>query len=159
MEQKLFRSGQLARMTGVSTDLLRHYERIGVLPAAMRAANGYRLYPSDSAKRVCAVRSSVALGFSLAELSGIFISRDRGGIPCRKVRALAEEKLKGIEQSLKELRTLRRHIREVLRQWDRRLAEAGRGRRAALLESLDEIQVRREALGSTLKTSRKGFRR
>jgi len=96
-----------------------------VLPAAARASNGYRLYPPQSAKRVCAVRSSVALGFSLKELSRIFAIRDRGGIPCRKVRALAEEKLQGIERSLRELRTLRRHIREVLRHWDQRLAEAG----------------------------------
>ena len=55
MEQRLLRSGQLAKMAGVSTDLLRHYERIGVLPAAIRAPNGYRLYPPPSAKRVCAL--------------------------------------------------------------------------------------------------------
>lgn len=158
MDQKLLRSGQLARMTGVSTDLLRHYERIGVLPKAMRASNGYRLYPPPSAKRVNAARSSVALGFSLAELSRIFASRDRGGIPCRKVRALAEEKLRRIEQSLKEVRALRRHIRKVLWHWDKRLAEAGRGRRAGLLESLGEIPGR-EAQAAELKTSKKGFRR
>lgn len=159
MGQKLLRSGQLARMTGVSTDLLRHYERIGVLPLAMRASNGYRLYSPQSARRVNAVRSSVALGFSLAELSRIFASRDRGGIPCRKVRALAEEKLKQIEQSLKELQALRRHIRKVLCDWDQRLAEAGRSRRAGLLESLDEIPIWRETRKSVLKTSKKGFRR
>jgi MerR family transcriptional regulator, copper efflux regulator len=159
MEQKLLRSGQLARMTGVSTDLLRHYERIGVLPAAMRASNGYRLYPPQSVKRVNAVRSSLALGFSLAELSRIFAARDHGGTPCRKVRALAQEKLRSIEQSLKELRRLRRHIREVLYYWDQRLAEAGRGRRAGLLESLGEIPSWHEAQTLTLKTSKKGFRR
>ena len=156
MDQKLLRSGQLARMTGVSTDLLRHYERIGVLPAAVRASNGYRLYPPESAKRVSAVRCSVALGFSLAELSRIFAARDGGGIPCRRVRALAEEKLQSVEQSLKELQALRRHFREVLRHWDRRLAEAGRGRRAGLLESLTELPEKPEAWSSRLK---KGFRR
>ncbi len=158
MEQKLLRSGQLARMTGVSTDLLRHDERIGVLPAAARGSNGYRLYPAQSARRVNAARSSVALGFSLAELSRIFASRDHGGIPCRKVRALAGEKLKRIEQSLKELRALRRHIRKVLCDWDQRLAEAGRGRRAELLESLDEIPIWRETHRPVLKTSKKGSR-
>ena len=156
MDQKLLRSGQLARMTGVSTDLLRHYERIGVLPAAVRASNGYRLYPPQSAKRVCAVRSSLALGFSLAELSRIFALRDRGGIPCHKVRALAEEKLHHVEQSLTELRALRRQIRETLRLWDQRLAETGKGRRAELLESLGEIQRKPKAQMPTL---RKGLRK
>ena len=156
MEQRLLRSGQLAKMAGVSTDLLRHYERIGVLPAAIRAPNGYRLYPPQSAKRVCAVRSSVAIGFSLAELSRIFAMRDCGGIPCRKVRALAEEKLHLVEQSLKELQALRRHMCETLRLWDQRLAEAGRGRRAELLESLTEIPGKRKAAASGFK---KGFRK
>ena len=159
MDQRPLRSGQLARMTGVSTDLLRHYERIGVLPAAMRASNGYRLYPPQSAKRVNAVRSSLALGFSLAELSRIFTTRDRGGIPCWKVRALAGEKLKRIEQSLTELQALRQRIRGVLRHWDQRLAKAGRGQRAGLLESLSENPARREAQASTSKALRKGFRR
>jgi DNA-binding transcriptional MerR regulator len=156
MEQRLLRSGQLAKIAGVSTDLLRHYERIGVLPAAMRAPNGYRLYPPQSAKRVCAVRSSIAIGFSLAELSRIFAMRDRGGIPCRKVRALAEEKLYRVEQSLKELQALRRHICETLRLWDQRLAQTGRGRRAALLESLTEIPGKHKAAASSFK---EGFRK
>ena len=156
MDQKLLRSGQLARMSGVSTDLLRHYERIGVLPAAARAPNGYRLYPPQSAKRVRAVRSSLALGFSLAELSRIFALREHGGIPCRKVRALAEEKLHHVEQSLTELRALRRQIRETLRLWDQRLAEAGRGQRAGLLESLGEIPRKPKAQKPTLT---KGYRK
>jgi len=156
LDEKLLRSGQLAKMAGVSTDLLRHYERIGVLPAALRAPNGYRLYPPQSVKLVCAVRSSVALGFSLAELSRIFAMRDHGGIPCRKVRALAEEKLQRVEQSLKELQALRRHIRETLNLWDQRLAETAKGQRAGLLESLAEIPEKRKAAASGLK---KGFRK
>lgn len=140
MEQRPLRSGQLARMTGVSTDLLRHYERIGVLPVAVRATNGYRLYPPQSAERVRTVGRAVALGFSLAELSRIFAARDRGGIPCQEVRALAAEKLRGVEQSLTELRAQRRHLREVLRDWDQRLVKVGKRRRAGLLESLRETQ-------------------
>ena len=156
MDQRLLRSGQLAKMAGVSTDLLRHYERIGVLPAAIRAPNGYRLYPPQSAKRVCAVRSSLALGFSLAELARFFAQRDRGGIPCQKVRALAEEKLHRVEQSLTELRALRRKIRETLRVWDQRLAETGKGQRAELLESWGEIQGKPKA---QMPTSKRGFRK
>jgi len=32
------RSGQLAHLTGVSTDTLRHYERLGLLPLPQRTA-------------------------------------------------------------------------------------------------------------------------
>src|ERR1039458_2855334 len=46
------RSGDLAKLTGVSTDTLRHYERIGVLARPRRTEAGYRLYPTDAVKRV-----------------------------------------------------------------------------------------------------------
>jgi DNA-binding transcriptional MerR regulator len=118
----------------------------------MRDANGYRLYPQESVGRVRTVRRSVALGFSLAELSRIFVERDRGGIPCRKVRALAEEKLRGVEESLTELRRLRVRLREILRDWDQRLEQSGKGRRALLLESLEQVPEARKD-----KAFQKGF--
>ena len=36
------RIGALARQAGVSPDTLRHYERLGILPAPSRSSNGYR---------------------------------------------------------------------------------------------------------------------
>ena len=77
----MLRSGKLAKLTGVSTDLLRHYERIGILPPPARGSNGYRLYALQMVERVRAVRRAVSLGFSLAELSRIFAVRDGGGFP------------------------------------------------------------------------------
>jgi MerR family copper efflux transcriptional regulator len=139
MHQELLRSGKLARLAGVSTDLLRHYERIGILPSPERASNGYRLYPAPMVPRVRAVRRFLSLGFSLAELARIFAIRDRGGIPCRNVRALAEEKLRHTEQSLMELKALRRQLREIIRDWDRRLHRTPRGQKAGLLESLAQV--------------------
>jgi DNA-binding transcriptional MerR regulator len=35
----------VARLCGVSTDALRHYESRGLLPGARRSANGYREFP------------------------------------------------------------------------------------------------------------------
>jgi DNA-binding transcriptional MerR regulator len=90
MDRKLLRSGELARLAGVSTDLLRHYERIGVMPRPERTLNGYRQYPATALDRVHAAQRSLMLGFSLRELARIFAVRDCGGAPCRKVRDLAE---------------------------------------------------------------------
>ena len=136
MEEKMLRSGELARLAGVSTDLLRHYERIGIVPRPERASNGYRQYPARTLDRVRVVRRSLSLGFSLPELARIFAVKDRGGAPCRSVRALAEEKLRQVEQSLLELKTLRGQLRGTLLDWNRRLAKTPAGRRAGLLDSL-----------------------
>jgi len=147
----VLRSGELAGLAGVSTDLLRHYERIGVLPKAERGANGYRAYPAAALSRVRVARRAVALGFTLAELGRIFGVRDRGGAPCRSVRALAEEKLRQVEKSLAELRALRRQLSGMLAEWDVRLRRSN-GKRADLLYGLEQLPLRE-------KTKKKGFTR
>ena len=131
-----FRSGELARAAGVSTDTLRHYERKGVLPAPRRAENGYRQYPSDALARVRMVRGALAIGFTLDELARLLKTRNRGGAPCREVRALAGRKLSEVEARLSELAALRERLREVLAGWDTRLASSAEGERASLLETL-----------------------
>src|SRR5258708_12285993 len=42
---KPLRPSELARLAEVSSDTLRHYERLGILPKAPRPAAGYRIYP------------------------------------------------------------------------------------------------------------------
>jgi DNA-binding transcriptional MerR regulator len=133
-----FRSGELARLAGVSTDTLRHYERKGVLPIARRLGNGYRKYPPDSLHRVSLIRRALAVGFTLDELARFMKARDRGQAPCREVRALAAEKLFELEGRLSEMQTLRDELRATLKDWDKRLAGKSDGQRAGLLEALSE---------------------
>ena len=130
------RSGELARLAGVSADTLRHYERKGVLPAPRRTSNGYRCYPPEALKRVRLVRRALMMGFTLDELATIFKAHDRGGAPCRAVRRLAAEKLAQVEMRLQELLALREELRATLRDWDVRLDKAQPGERAGLLEAL-----------------------
>lgn len=132
------RAGQLARLCGVSTDTLRHYERVGVLPKPIRTSAGYRLYPPEAASRVRLIRRALSLGFSLSELAKILRTRDRGGAPCREVREMAEGKLLELEQRAAETIALRDHLRGLLKHWDERLRSTPAGGRALLLEALGE---------------------
>lgn len=130
------RAGELARAAGVSTDTLRHYERKRVLGAPRRSSNGYREYPPEALERVLLVRRALAFGFTLDELARVLRTRERGGVPCREVRALAAGKLEEVESRLRELRALRGELRAILGEWDERLSGAADGGRAGLLESL-----------------------
>jgi len=69
------RSGELARLAGVSTDTLRHYERLGLLPKAQRTEGGYRQYTAQSLERVRLIRRALTIGFSLPELTVILKMR------------------------------------------------------------------------------------
>jgi MerR family transcriptional regulator, copper efflux regulator len=135
-KMNLLRAGELARLAGVSTDTLRHYERKGLLPAPLRAANGYRQYAPQSLDRVRLIRRALAIGFTIDELAVILKERDRGGTPCRRVRALAEARLDEIETRLREMQSVRDDLRAVLRDWDSRLETTSASGRAGLLEAL-----------------------
>ena len=130
------RSGELARLAGVSTDTLRHYERKGVLQRPRRSAGGYRQYPSAALARVLLVRRALAVGFTLDELARVLSVRDRGVAPCKEVRALAAAKLAEVEERLAQLVELRGELRATLEDWDARLVRTADGKRAGLLESL-----------------------
>jgi DNA-binding transcriptional MerR regulator len=129
------RSGELARLAGVSADTVRHYERRGLLPAALRSASGYRLFPAEALLRVRVIRGALAIGFSVKELGAIFGERDGGGTPCNRVRKMAAEKLVELEARIHELQSWREELRGTLAEWDRLLGQTPRGRRAGLLEA------------------------
>lgn len=135
-KRKCLRSGELARLAGVSTDTLRHYERKGLLLRPRRSANGYREYLSSDLDRVRLVRGALTIGFTLEELTRILSVRDRGGAPCQEVRALASTKLTEIEAQIGELADLRDELARLLKNWDGLLAEKTPPERAGLLELL-----------------------
>jgi len=129
-------SGELAELTGVSRDSLRHYERKGVLPRPLRGQNGYRRYPPEALQRVQLVRRALSVGFTLDELAKVLKVRDAGGAPCEEVRKLAAQKLLNVQDQLRELTALRDDLQETLKDWDTRLSGLAIGKRASLLESL-----------------------
>ncbi len=131
-----FRSGELARLTGVSADTLRHYERLGILPASQRTGGGYRIFPASAVERVQLAQRAVQLGFSLKELSEILRSRDSGGVPCHRVLNLTEEKLHLLGQRIRELRQTQGYMRELVRDWRKKLKHTPPGSKAMLLHSL-----------------------
>jgi DNA-binding transcriptional MerR regulator len=136
LEKSFYRSGELAKLAGVSSDTLRHYERKGVLARPFRGANGYRQYPANALQRVRLIRRALAVGFTLDELAAVLSVRDSGGAPCAEVRALAAVKLSEVETRLRELVDLRHELRALLKDWDNRLIHRAPGERARLLESL-----------------------
>ena len=131
-------SGELARLCGVSPDTIRHYERVGVLPAAVRGSNGYRLFPRESVARVQLIRRALAIGFSLEELRRILGQRDAGTPPCRSVRALAGEKLDTLDRRIAEMTATRQELVNLIAEWDARLSATAEGDPAHLLEKHGE---------------------
>jgi len=120
----------------VSTDTLRHYEKLGLLKKPPRTSSGYRAYPPESFDRVLLIRNALACGFTLKELASILRVRDAGGAPCRKVASLAHEKVQQLTTQIAQLTCLRDALKRTAEEWDRRLENTPPHNRANLLESL-----------------------
>jgi len=153
MAEKLraYRSGELARAVGISTDALRHYERLGILPSAPRTASGYRLYPPDSLERVKTVRHALRLGFTLTELAEILRIRDHGGAPCSRVLGMLQEKLDALQERIAELHQTERYMKTMMSEWRLRITQSQAGEKAFLLRSLNSTPAPASAIREPLR--------
>jgi DNA-binding transcriptional MerR regulator len=151
------RSGQLARQTGVSTDTLRHYERLGLLPLPQRTAGNYREYPPTSPQRVELIRRALTIGFSLPELKTILALRDKGGAPCRHVRNLLRSKIHNLDQQIRNLVSLLAEMNRLSGEWDKRLRQTKPGQVARLLENVPPRSNGRLVSGPRTLPKKKGL--
>lgn len=128
--------GELADLTEVSRDTLRHYERKGVLPHPVRSPNGYRLYSARLVDRVKLIRHSLAVGFTLDELARIFAERKGGNVPCREVYSLVVSKLENVKLRIAEMEILRGDLEGLVLDWTEKLEDVSENTAVHLLEDL-----------------------
>ena len=138
VSEESLRSGELARLTGVSADTLRHYEKLGILSTSQRTDSGYRMFPPTAVERVQLAQRALQLGFSLNELSEILRARDNGGVPCHRVLRLTEEKLRSLGQQIEELQRTQAYMRRLVRHWRKKLKHTPPSSKAMLLQSLTD---------------------
>jgi DNA-binding transcriptional MerR regulator len=136
MATELLRIGDIARQSEVSVDTVRHYERKGVLGDIVRDASGYRRYPLDTVRRIRIVRRALSIGFTLDELGQFFKERRAGSPPCRRVRALAAQKLSDLDSHIVVLQAVRESLARTLDRWDTTLQSTPEGGFAFLFEDL-----------------------
>jgi DNA-binding transcriptional MerR regulator len=141
MDNRL-RIGELAERSGVSTDTIRYYERIGLMAKAARTSAGYREYGESAISQVRLVQNALHFGFSLKQVGAFLGVRRAGGMPCQNVRAAGAKILEAIELRIAELTVSRESIFETLRLWDLRLSQTPEGQQARLLEALPPGPVR-----------------
>lgn len=60
--------GKLAKSSGVSSKLIRHYESIGLVPKASRTEGGYRQYSENDIQFLRFIKRGRSLGFSIKEI-------------------------------------------------------------------------------------------
>lgn len=108
-EQTTLRAGELARVSGVSVETLRYYERLGLIPAPMRSPGGQRRYHHDAVLVMQVIKSAQRLGFSLTEIAELFASSDATHPEASSADFVQrrEARLADVEQRILDLRVIR----------------------------------------------------
>jgi DNA-binding transcriptional MerR regulator len=94
------RIGELARRTGVPTELLRAWERRYGLVAPTRTPAGYRLYSSGDVRRVGRMRELLASGLSAAEAARATLAEPESETTAGVEPALAAASLRAAVERL-----------------------------------------------------------
>ena len=107
----------------------RDYSSLGALPTAIANTR-------DTPLNACGSSAPPLRSVSSSTTWSVFKIRDAGGAPCRQVRELAAAKLDELEALVRDLTAMRDEMRELLKDWDRRLDSAPPDEPARLLETL-----------------------
>lgn len=105
--------GQASAQSGVSQRMIRHYERIGLIPPPARRDSGYRDYDVRDVHRLRFIANARDLGFSVAEISallGLWNDRERASA---EVKTLALSHVKALDEKIEQLEAMRATLREL----------------------------------------------
>lgn len=75
---KPMRIGEVAKLLGVTNDILRNWERNGLIEIPRQPENGYRLYSPAEISRLRVIRMLVRAGYSLMAVLRMLTLLDRG---------------------------------------------------------------------------------
>jgi MerR family transcriptional regulator, copper efflux regulator len=98
--------GSAAKASGVSAKMIRHYESIGLLPAAQRSNGNYRLYGQQDVHNLRFIHRARSLGFPLEtirELLALWRNRQRSS---SQVKKLALTHVAGLEAKIAEMQEM-----------------------------------------------------
>ncbi|MDQ8038393.1 MAG: Cd(II)/Pb(II)-responsive transcriptional regulator [Pedobacter sp.] len=119
--------GEIASLTKVDTQTLRYYEKIGLLPAPIRMANGYRSYPDHSVERIRFIRHCRELDMSLEEVARILELSSQPDADCDDINRILDRHLEQVREKQQQLAELEAQLQSLRSQCDthRRAADCG----------------------------------
>jgi len=102
--------GEAAHASGVSAKMIRYYESIGLVGAARRSGNGYRVYSESDIHTLAFIRRARNLGFSITHIEQLMMLwRDKGRASA-EVKAIALRYMEEMQAKIEELQSIRRTL-------------------------------------------------
>lgn len=105
--------GAASKASGVSQRMIRHYEKIDLIPAPLRRDSGYRDYADADVHRLRFIANARDLGFpieDIRDLLGLWSNNQRASA---EVKALAIARAEELGRKAEALQALRRTLLEL----------------------------------------------
>jgi len=108
-----FTISEVARQIGLQPSAIRYYERIGLLPPALRIS-GQRRYDSTILYRLAIVQRARELGFTLEEIRQLFLGFRNVTRASERWQRLSQRKLAELDVLMDGIRTVRRLLKKMM---------------------------------------------
>lgn len=105
--------GQVSTATGVSQRMIRHYEKIGLIPRASRRDSGYRDYDGRDVNTLGFIRRARDLGFPIEEIGQLLALWHDRGRASSEVKALALARAAELKRKAAQLDEMRQALEHL----------------------------------------------
>jgi len=113
-KSRSYRISEVGELLGLSADTLRYYEKIELLKGVSRSSGGARIYTEKDLSRLRFIRRAQSMNFSLTEVANLLEMREDPQHARNNIRQITRNKLAETEEQLKELKTLRNELAQLV---------------------------------------------
>jgi len=110
----MYRIGELAKLTDVTPDTIRFYEKQQMMDHEVRTEGGFRLYSENDLQRLKFIRYARQLGFTLESIRELLSIRiDPEHHTCQESKGIVQARLKEVEAKIHELELMKTSLQRL----------------------------------------------
>jgi len=105
--------GEASRLSGVTVETIRYYERENIIARTMRSESGRRLFASEDIVQLRFIRRARDLGFSLADIKAL--SGLGADAACSDAQEIGERHLEKVRAKIRDLKQLESALSQLVK--------------------------------------------